>query len=149
MAPQQDVLLTRYYAAGEVTGDSCAKMQWAYYFRNIVQRYQVMIEGWPDSVPFGNLSSVSSALPALETLLRKWESGTTHWKTLSEEDFETVRQEHEEKLKSGEVEERHRRTRSDKGTKRKRPAASDGNLARRKKYKSTETVEDSDKEKDE
>jgi len=144
---QQDVLLTQYYTIGEVTGDSRAKMQWAYYFRNIVQRYQVMIEGWPDSVPFGNLSTVSSALPALEMLLRKWELGTIHWKTLSDEEFETVRREHEEKLESGEIEDRHRRTRSDKGTKRKTPTqASDGNLARRKKYKSVETVEDSDEE---
>lgn len=79
-------------------------MQWAYYFRNIVQRYQVMVDGWPDNVPFANLSKVSSALPELERLLRKWESGTTHWKTLTDDEFEKIHQEHNAKLDSGEIE---------------------------------------------
>ncbi|KAG1843422.1 hypothetical protein C8R48DRAFT_618900, partial [Suillus tomentosus] len=133
----------------EVTGDSDAKMQWAYYFRNVIQRYQVVIDGWPESVPFANLSKVSSALPELEMLLRKWELGTTHWKTLTDEDFEKIHLEHNEKLESGEIEDTRRRIRSDKGKKRKRPAATDGNSTSRKKYKSVETIEDTDKENDE
>ncbi|KAG1797630.1 hypothetical protein EV424DRAFT_1292587, partial [Suillus variegatus] len=44
-----------------VTGDPDARMQWTHYFRNVVQRYQVAIEGWPDNIPFTNLSQVSSA----------------------------------------------------------------------------------------
>ncbi|KAG2741539.1 hypothetical protein P692DRAFT_20750831 [Suillus brevipes Sb2] len=111
----------------EVTGDSDAKMQWAYYFRNIVQRYQVMIEGWPKHIPFVNLSKVSSALPELEMLLRKWELGTTHWKVLTDADFEKVRLECSEMLESGEIKDTRRRPRSDKGSKRKRPAATDEN----------------------
>ncbi|KAG2343956.1 hypothetical protein BDR05DRAFT_866116, partial [Suillus weaverae] len=67
----------------DITGDSGAKMQWAHYFHNIVQCYQVMVDGWPNNVPSANLSQVSSALPELERLLCKWESGTTHWKTLT------------------------------------------------------------------
>ncbi|KAG1787786.1 uncharacterized protein HD556DRAFT_1246258 [Suillus plorans] len=93
----------------EVTGDSDAKMQWAYYFWNVVQHHQVVIEGWPENVPFANLSKVSSALPELEMLLRKWELGTTHWKTLTDKDFEKIHLEHNEKLESGEIEDTHRR----------------------------------------
>jgi hypothetical protein len=32
----------------ECTGDTGAKMQWVHYFRNIVQWYQVVVEGWLD-----------------------------------------------------------------------------------------------------
>lgn len=28
------------------------RMEWKHYWRNIVRRYQVMIEGWPKTIPF-------------------------------------------------------------------------------------------------
>ncbi|KAG1720619.1 uncharacterized protein EDB91DRAFT_1064769, partial [Suillus paluster] len=131
---------------GEITGDSNAKMQWAYYFWNVIQHYQVVIEGWPKNIPFANLSKVSSALPELEMLLRKWELGTTHWKVLTDEDFKKICLEHNKKLESGEIKDTCQRPRSDKGSKCKRPAATDENSTCRKKYKSKETIEDSDNE---
>ncbi|KAG2108476.1 uncharacterized protein F5147DRAFT_773676 [Suillus discolor] len=57
-----------------ITGDPDARMQWTHYFRNVVQHYQVAIEGWPDNIPFANLSQASSACPNLEMLYSKWES---------------------------------------------------------------------------
>ncbi|KAG1719213.1 hypothetical protein EDB19DRAFT_1585549, partial [Suillus lakei] len=66
------------------TSDDHAKMQWIHYFRNIIQCYQVVIEGWPNNIPFANLSKASSAIPDLEMLLRKWESGTTYWKAIDD-----------------------------------------------------------------
>jgi hypothetical protein len=128
----------------EVTGEPRAKMQWVHYFRNIVQRYQVIVEGWPESIPFTNLSKVSSVLPELEKLLYKWESGTTYWRTIDDEELEQLRQEHNEKVESGEINQR--RTRSDKGKKHKRPAGTEADKSgpRRKKYKSAEVIEDSD-----
>ena len=62
-------------------------MQWMHYFRNIVTRYRVTIEGWPLTIPFANLSSMSSSFSHLETLLRKWEMGSTFWKKLSKEEY--------------------------------------------------------------
>ncbi|KIK13714.1 hypothetical protein PISMIDRAFT_118367 [Pisolithus microcarpus 441] len=53
----------------DVTGDLKAKMQWAQYFRNVVTRYWVIIDGWPEAILFANLSSMSSSLPQLEILL--------------------------------------------------------------------------------
>ncbi|KAG2126224.1 hypothetical protein DEU56DRAFT_758971 [Suillus clintonianus] len=128
----------------KITGEPHANMQWTHYFRNIVRRYQVTIVGWPDNIPFVNLSKVSSALPELERLFHLWDTRITFWKTLTDEEFAKICQEHNEKLKSGEIEDIHRRTRSDKGTKRKRLAAtnSNDNTAQRKKYKSAETIED-------
>jgi len=55
-------------------------MQWPHYFRNVVSHYHVVIEGWPNGIPFTNLSTISSSLTQLETLLRKWEMGITYWK---------------------------------------------------------------------
>ncbi|KAI6016283.1 hypothetical protein PISMIDRAFT_117942, partial [Pisolithus microcarpus 441] len=118
----------------EITGEPSAKMQWAHYFCNIIARYLVTIEGWPNcitswslpplsfivlySVPFMNLSTVSSALPDLETLLRMWESGSIYWKQLSNEEYEALHCEHNGKLNCGELVEHTCRSHSDKGTKR-------------------------------
>ncbi|KIK32734.1 hypothetical protein CY34DRAFT_27164 [Suillus luteus UH-Slu-Lm8-n1] len=120
-----------------ITGNPRANMQWTHYFRNIVQRYQVMIVGWPDNIPFGNLSKVSSSLSELERLFDMWDKHVTCWKTVTDEEFAKMYEERNEELESGQIEDIRRRTRSDKGKKRKRPAATndkDKNTAR-KKYK--------------
>jgi hypothetical protein len=107
-----------------------------------------MVEGWPDSVPFVNLSQASSALPELDRLFRSWKSGATCWKTLTDEEFEKILQEHNDKLDRGEIDDHRRQTRSDKGKKQKKPTAIDSSSRGRKKHKSAATVEDSDKEND-
>jgi hypothetical protein len=117
-------------------------MQWAHYFRNVVQRYQVVVEGWLDQIPFTNLSQVSSALPDLQMLCNRWDDGTTYWKSLSDEEFEKLRLEHEEKLKSGVIIDRRHHTRSDKGTKCR--SAAIPATTHHKQYKSAETIEDSE-----
>jgi hypothetical protein len=71
----------------ECTGDTGAKTQWAHYFHNVVQWYQVVVEGWPDQIPFTNLSQVLSALLDLQMLCNRWDDGTTYWKSLSDEEF--------------------------------------------------------------
>ncbi|KAG1781334.1 hypothetical protein EV702DRAFT_1193517 [Suillus placidus] len=126
-----------------ITGDPDAKMQWTHYFRNIVQRYQVAIKGWPDNIPFANLSQASSACPDLEMLYSKWESNQIQWKVLTDEEFEELHLNRQEQIDRGEIIDHRRRTRSDKGMKRKGAAAA--NPSRRKKYKSSETVEDDDR----
>ncbi|KAG1786002.1 hypothetical protein EV424DRAFT_1306164, partial [Suillus variegatus] len=126
-----------------ITHDPKARMHWTHYWRNIVQRYLVVIEGWPENVPFVNLSTVSSALPNLEMLLDKWETGEIHWKHLDEDEYEKLRQERHEKVSSGEVIKKHRQTRSDKGKKREQP--SDHSSQCRKTYKSAQTVISDDK----
>ncbi|KAG1842845.1 hypothetical protein F4604DRAFT_1689765 [Suillus subluteus] len=122
----------------QITGNPDANMQWALYFQNIVQCYQVMIEGWPDNIPFANLSQVSSALPELDRLFQRWKLGAMHWKTLTDEEFEKILQEHNDKLDHGKINDHRQWTQSDK--------AMDSSLRSRKKYKSAATVEDSDKE---
>ncbi|KAG2125861.1 hypothetical protein BD769DRAFT_1321090, partial [Suillus cothurnatus] len=55
-----------------------------HYICNIVQRYQVVVEGWPDQIPFTNLSQVLSALLDLQMLCNRWDDGMTCWKSLSD-----------------------------------------------------------------
>ncbi|KAG2028507.1 hypothetical protein BDR03DRAFT_1019711 [Suillus americanus] len=98
----------------ECTGDTGAKMQWAYYFRNIVQWYQSSIEC----------------------------ASTTCWKSLSNKEFKKLHLEREEKLKSGEIIDRRCHTQSDKGTKCR--SAAIPATTHRKHYKSAETIEDSE-----
>ncbi|KAF8345221.1 hypothetical protein F5887DRAFT_834432, partial [Amanita rubescens] len=104
-----------------ITGDESAQMEWKHYWRKVVARHKVMIEGWPDSVPFKNLSEASSALPELKMLLGRWEDGRTYWKQLTDEEAEHIV---EERKAQGEVSDGVRRTRSDRGKKRKRPSKS-------------------------
>lgn len=128
-----------YYHVVAITKDENAKMHWANYFRNVVQRYKVVIEGWPANIPFVNLSQASSALPDLEMIRRKWESRAICWREIDDEEFQQLLEERNEKLESGEITDHRRRTRSDKGKKRAR--STDGSGRRKKTYKSTETVE--------
>ncbi|KAG2358988.1 hypothetical protein BDR07DRAFT_1378983 [Suillus spraguei] len=122
----------------EVTGDDCAKMQWVHYFQNIIQHYQVVVKGWPNNIPFTNLSNVSSTIPDLEMLLWKWESGATYWKAIDNEEFEWLCWERDEGLESGDITEQCWRTRSDKGKKHRQPAGTQN--GRKTVHKSAEFI---------
>lgn len=121
-------------------------MEWAHYFRNVVSRLHVIIEGWPEDIPFANLSTVSSSMSQLELLQRKWEMGETRWKEISEDQLEELRQKRDEQLKNGEIVEHARRTRSDKGKKHTQNGSAGG---RRKKHKTNEIIEGEEEEEDE
>ena len=65
-------------------------MRWPSYWKDIVVKYHVIIEGWPhDEVPFRNLSDVSN-LQKLEILLRGWQSGQIYFRRLPEAEFEAL-----------------------------------------------------------
>jgi hypothetical protein len=106
---------------GEVTGDKNAQMEWKHHWWNIVSRYQVMIEGWPEAIPFCNLSETSNSIADLETLLWKWRYGKTYWKKLTSTELKKLDCEHNEQIKRGEVElPAHRHHHSDFGKTRAR-----------------------------
>ena len=95
-------------------------MEWKYYWTKVVARYHVMIDGWPATIPFKNLSIASSPLADVNTLLQRWQEGKIYWKQLTPAEAEKLIDD----MKSrGEVEEpAPRHTRSDRGKKRKRHA---------------------------
>lgn len=79
-----------------------------------------MIEGWPENLPFKNLSEFSSSITDLENLLRRWESGATHWRAVSEEELKEMDKKRNADIDDGTIEEPQRRRRSDYGKKRVR-----------------------------
>ena len=96
-------------------------MRWKFYWRDVVERYRVVIKGWPNNIPFANLSVVSSGVPTLETLLRKLESGAIHWQSISEEEYEDLNKQRIIDIENGVVAVPDScKKRSDKGTKRAR-----------------------------
>jgi hypothetical protein len=92
-------------------------MQWANYWRNIVQHYHVICEGWPAQIPFKNLSEASTSLPELQMLHKMWKDKLICWRLLDEDEYQRLQQERSEKLDTGEIVEPCRRPRSDKGKK--------------------------------
>lgn len=65
-------------------------MRWPSYWKDIVVKYRVIVEGWPhDEVPFRNLSDVSN-LQKLEVLLRGWQAGNIYFRRLVDGEFEAL-----------------------------------------------------------
>ncbi|PCH44528.1 hypothetical protein WOLCODRAFT_139056 [Wolfiporia cocos MD-104 SS10] len=71
----------------EITGDDVAVMRYNTYWKDIVTRYRVVIQGWPQDVPFRNLSDVSN-LGKLDILLQGWQSGTIRFRHITDEEYE-------------------------------------------------------------
>ena len=75
---------------GQITKDPSASMRWPSYWKDIVTKYHVIVEGWPhDEVPFRNLSDVSN-LQKLELLLRGWQAGDIYFRQLADGEFEAL-----------------------------------------------------------
>ncbi|GBE86989.1 hypothetical protein SCP_1002350 [Sparassis crispa] len=63
-------------------------MKWTTYWRDIVQKHHVIVDGWPENIiPFANLSTASSNLSKLELLLIRWIRGSTQFRKLSDGEF--------------------------------------------------------------
>ncbi|KAG1884472.1 hypothetical protein F4604DRAFT_1878775 [Suillus subluteus] len=133
-------------ALQEITKVPKATMQWANYWRNVVQRYRVICEGWPTHIPFKNLSEASTSLPELQMLHDMWKNKLISWRLLDEDEYQRLLQEHNENVNTGEIVEPSRRPRSDQGKKRIQPAEEPSIPRRKKVYKSLDTIESSDEE---
>ena len=106
-------------------------MEWKHYWRNVVKRYMVTIEGWPANIPFRDLSEVSSSLTELETLLRKWHCGKIYWKQLTDTEFQDLDRDRDNQIEGGELKAPTcRRRRSDRGKKRSQVNRDDGTQKR-------------------
>ncbi|EGO04942.1 hypothetical protein SERLA73DRAFT_174026 [Serpula lacrymans var. lacrymans S7.3] len=64
-------------------------------------------------------------------LLQKWQSGATHWKSISEKEYMEMLNNRNRKLDSGEIADTHRQTRSDKGTKRLQSPVNEHTISKR------------------
>ncbi len=80
-------------------------MQWKQYWRNVVKRYSVKIEGWPATINIENFSVASCPIDDLTAMLRKWRAGTIYWKTLSQHELEDLEKEHDSLIADGKIQE--------------------------------------------
>ena len=123
-------------------------MKWKFYWRDIVSKYHVMIEGWPLEIPLGNLSDVATSLPVLERLRHLWNTDKITFRSLNDAEFQKLDEQHSVEIENGEVNPPvPRKIRSDKGKKRK---GGDKGDRPKKRVKSKAVVDsdcdDSDKE---
>lgn len=138
-------------------------MKYVNYDPGIVQRYKVVIKGWPNDIPMVNPSEIAS----LDDLLRireAWRIGTAFWEKLTQAEVKKHMESVQTRLDAGETIGRKRKKRADAGKKRgKRNAGlaekEDEHLSKRAKVsgssgrsrvppKSKEFVVDSDDEPD-
>ncbi|KIK14559.1 hypothetical protein PISMIDRAFT_116809, partial [Pisolithus microcarpus 441] len=128
----------------QVTGNPRAKMEWQYYFWNIVLHYHIVVEGWLMTIPFVNLSSASSSLSVLEMLMWKWELGSIYWKTLMDGEYNKLWKEQDGQIECSEITELMHRPHLDKGTKQACCSTGESSHSQAKTYKSAATVETDD-----
>ena len=129
----------------EVSGDKNARMHWSKYWELVVAVHRVDIKGWPERMAFANLSTVSKSIADLKDLAKRWKTGKTKWRRISDEEFQKMDDERSDKIDKGEIEgPRRRQTRSDKGLKRNRQHDNSARK-RRKTGRSAEVISDSDR----
>ena len=126
-------------------------MEYKLYHENVVRRHQVRLVGWPENMPFKNLSECSSSLQELQNFLKKLDDGQTYWERITEEELTQLEEEREKQIEDGKLAPRaSRRRRSDHG-KRKRSTENNNTKApekhKRRKYKSAPRI-DTDEEED-
>ncbi|KDQ48931.1 hypothetical protein JAAARDRAFT_144191 [Jaapia argillacea MUCL 33604] len=125
----------------EISGDTTASMKWTHYWRDIVVKHRVIVVGWPDDIPFGNLSDVVKTLSDYESLTRKWQSGKISFKALTEQEFTEMDEDRQHRIDNGEIDiPLPRKTRSDKGKQRVGSSEGGGRPQKRKGAKSREHV---------
>jgi len=127
------------------TSDNTACMEWKHYWRNVVKRYMVIIEGWPTNIPFHNISKASNSLTDLETLLRKWHCGKIYWREVTETELQDLDHNWDNQIEGGELKgptpcHRH----SDHG--KKSPHMNPANGMQKKHHKLHSMILDSDEE---
>ena len=93
-------------------------MQYINYDEAIVQRYEVLLEGWTFD-RFVNPSELSTSLPPLQKLLDALNDGSCKFVKLTREQRKDHEKDHRTKVASGEIEVRQRKKRKDAGKKRK------------------------------
>ncbi|KAF8169210.1 hypothetical protein K438DRAFT_1941401 [Mycena galopus ATCC 62051] len=104
----------------DITGNPDATMAYIWYEEDIVQRYNVVMEGWT-GVPFQNISTVSTSLPNLRLLLDAIKSGVCAFRKLSTAEAATRKAKWDADVTAGTAIPKHRAQRSDAGQKRKQP----------------------------
>ncbi|KAH9949511.1 hypothetical protein B0H21DRAFT_118400 [Amylocystis lapponica] len=94
----------------KITGIENIRMKWTTYWRDIVLKHGVVIDGWPhEIVPFRNISDATGTLWKLEMLCVRWKRESTRFRELEPGELEKLE-------KEGRFARAPRRPRADRGT---------------------------------
>ena len=83
-------LLIAYVPQDEVAPVRVPQMKYRNFAANITYKYKMDIRGYPPSIKFCSPSQLTS-LTEVELVLASWESGTTYWHCLDNEEFDQWR----------------------------------------------------------
>lgn len=98
-----------------VTGKQKAKMSYKNFFEDVVTHYQVKIEGWPEHIPFGDLSEVVTNIHNIKTVQQTWLTGKTKFHVLKEGEYQILFEENENMIVEGQKDRSSKQIQSDKG----------------------------------
>lgn len=85
--------LTAQFLSGEMSGNPKANMYWTprKFYRYIVKPYRLRLVGWPQVMPFTNLSNIRGRMTtAFGLLLKMWDQGTLRFERITEAEFSTL-----------------------------------------------------------
>ncbi|KAJ7291855.1 hypothetical protein C8J57DRAFT_999582, partial [Mycena rebaudengoi] len=92
-------------------------MNYENYLKAVVLGYKVKLVGWPEVIPFKNLTNIHT-VNIMQILYNTLEDGSCHWVKLSNAELVKSRETYYAKVEAGEIEPRKRKERADKGQKR-------------------------------
>ena len=78
-------------------------MEYKLYHENVVHCHLVMPVGWPQNIPFKNLSKCSSFLQELQNFFKSLADGETHQKPITEKELNKLKNEHQKQIDDGEI----------------------------------------------
>ncbi|TFK67057.1 hypothetical protein BDN72DRAFT_899278 [Pluteus cervinus] len=103
-----------------ITQNPTARMEYVHYWEKVVRRYHVVLEGWPDKLPFKNLSDCADSLYDINLLQDQMKNQLLSWKKLTEIEFDELDEIRQLDIAEGRVPgPKPRKVRSDRGQKRK------------------------------
>ncbi|KAF8517055.1 hypothetical protein BU17DRAFT_67170 [Hysterangium stoloniferum] len=84
----------------KITGEDGLNMEWTAYKDLIIDKYHVILDGWPKDIVF---NPADLGTKSLAVVIAALEDGTCNWKKLTEESYIKYVQERERKIQAGEV----------------------------------------------
>ena len=68
-----------------------------------IQHHKIIIKGWPNAIPFKNLSKGLGALMELENLLEMWQIDMTYWKAITEDKLQVLENKCQQEIDVGNI----------------------------------------------
>ncbi|KAG0708394.1 hypothetical protein DFH29DRAFT_1065763 [Suillus ampliporus] len=108
----------RLILSGQMTGKDNIGMNYPNYIKSIVLSYSIVLDGWPETIPFMSPWNIHTVCEIWE-LCDALKAGTCAWKRLTKTELEKYKEDLERRRAAGETVGKPRKKHSDSGTSRK------------------------------